>query len=191
MEEIEVKFLDIDKEEMEKKLLAIGATKAGEYFYRRHLFDYPDLRLNQTGAYVRLRDEGDKVTLTFKQRLGIAADDGSQNDQGMKEIEVIVSDFEQTAEIFFAMGFIEKFYQENKRIRYVKGTTEYDIDLWPELKPFLEIEAKSWQDIDAAILELGLNPDDKKIFSAQQVYKLNGINENDYKSMTFEGLIKK
>lgn len=191
MEEIEVKFLNIDREEMEKKLLAIGAEKVGEYFYRRHLFDYPDLRLNKTGAYVRLRDEGEKVTLTFKQRLGMKSDDGTVNDEGMKELEVVVDDFEKTAEIFFAMGFIEKFYQENKRIRFRKGTTEFDIDIWPQLLPFLEIEAKSWEDIDKAITELGLDPKDKKIFSAQQVYKLSGINENDYKSMTFDGFIKK
>ena len=59
MEEIEVKFLNIDSDLMEKKLLKIGAKKVFEKLYHRKVFDYPDLRLNDQGAWVRLRDEGE------------------------------------------------------------------------------------------------------------------------------------
>jgi|SRR3989338_1187239 len=191
MEEKEVKFLDIDPAEIEKKLLAIGAEKAGEYFYRRRIFDYPDLRLNREGAWIRLRDEGDKITLAFKKRLGFSSHDGSTSDQGMREIEVTVNDFEKTALLLQELGFIEKFYQENRRVRWNKGDIEFDIDFWPLLEPYLEIEAPSWKEIDRAIGELGLDPKDKKIFSTNQVYKLKGINELDYKRITFEGGFEK
>lgn len=189
MEEIEVKFLDIDPEAIQKKLIEIGAEKEGEYFYRRQIFDYPGFTLNEQGAWLRLRDEGDKVTLGYKQRLGMKG--GNSSDDGTKEIEVMVSDFSKTKELLLSLGLIEKFYQENKRIRYKKGTTEFDIDFWPQLEPYLEIEAPSWEDIDVAIKELELNPEDKKIFPTHQVYKLKGINELDYTSMTFGGFIKR
>lgn len=71
MEEIEVKFLDIDPEAIEKRLLKIGAKFNFDKIHQRTIFDYPDLRLNAQGAYLRLRDEGEKVTLAFKKRLGV------------------------------------------------------------------------------------------------------------------------
>jgi adenylate cyclase class 2 len=190
-EEIEVKFLNIDVGATEEKLKNIGAKKVGEYFYRRQIFDYPGYTLDKKGAWLRLRDEGDKITLSFKQRLGIEAHDGSVSDKGMEEIEIVVSDFEKTKKLLLKTGLIEKFYQENKRIRWVKDGIEFDIDFWPQLDPYLEIEAKSWEEIDAAIGWLGLNPADKKIFSANQIYKSKGINEIDYARMTFDGFVKR
>lgn len=191
MEEIEVKFLNIDTSLMEKKLKSIGAEKVFEKLYKRKVFDYPDLRLNKMGAWVRLRDEGDKITLTYKERLGVKTYNGEVNDDSMEEIEVKVSNFEETAKILKKIGLIEKFYQENKRIRYQLNDIEFDIDLWPELEPYLEIEAPSWEKINKAIKLLELNPEDKKIFSTTQVYKMKGIEDIEYKEMTFKRMVKK
>ena len=191
MEEIEVKFLNIDPVLIEKKLVDLGAEKTFEKIYRRRVFDHPDLRLNNRGAFVRLRDEGDKITLTFKQRLGVKTHDGKTNDKGMEEIEVNVSDFEKTAVLLKKIGLEEKFYEENRRIRYQLGDIEFDIDFWPLLEPYLEIEAPSWGKIDEAIKLLRLDPKDKKIFSTYQVYQLKGINENDYQILTLEKIVKK
>ena len=191
MEEIEVKFLNIDPVLIEEKLVDLGAEKTFEKIYRRRVFDHPDLRLNNRGAFVRLRDEGDKITLTFKQRLGVKTHDGKTNDKGMEEIEVNVSDFEKTAVLLKKIGLEEKFYEENRRIRYQLGDIEFDIDFWPLLEPYLEIEAPSWGKIDEAIKLLRLDPKDKKIFSTYQVYQLKGINENDYQILTLEKIVKK
>ena len=190
-EEIEVKFLDVDVQKLEEKLAAIGAKKVGDYSYRRNVFDFPGFPLNEKGAWVRLRDEGDKITLTWKQRLGITSHDGTTSDTGMEEIEVVVSDFDATATMLRRIGMIDKFYIENKRSRWVRGTVEFDIDSWPLIKPYLEIEAKSWADVDEAIQLLGLNPADKKIFSTNQVYHLNGIVELDYTKLTFDEVVKR
>jgi adenylate cyclase, class 2 len=191
MEEIEVKFLNIDSVLMEGKLEAIGAKKMFEKLYKRRIFDYPDLRLNKKGAWIRLRDEGEKITLTYKERIGMKTFDGKTNDDSMEEIEINVNDFEKTAEMLNKIGFIEKFYQENKRIRYRLNDIEFDIDFWPQLDPYLEIEAPSWEKIDEAIKLLELNPEDKRIFSTTQIYKLKGIEDIDYKEITFKGLIKR
>ncbi|MDB5260651.1 MAG: hypothetical protein JWN37_882 [Candidatus Nomurabacteria bacterium] len=189
MEEIEVKFLNIDKESLEEKLISLGAKKEGDYFYKRNVFDYPDLRLDKQGAWVRLRDEGGRVMLGFKQRLGMQGTTGK--DEGMYEREVEVKDYEGTADILRKIGLVDKFYIENKRTRYIMDGIEFDIDEYPLLKPFLEIEGKSWGDVDKAISLLGFNKEDAKKFSATQIYALEGIDDKEYVIMTFEKQVKK
>jgi adenylate cyclase class 2 len=192
MREIEVKFLDIDPEKIQNKLESIGAKKIGEYFYRRRVFDYPDWRLDKANSWLRLRDEGDGVTLSFKKRIGVNLSDVNANDSGMEEIEIVVNDFEKTAELILQLGFVEKHYVENRRIRWEKDGIEFDVDTYPELEPYLEIEAPSWEKIDDAIRFLGLNQKDKKIFSTNQIYAKKGIRVEEMKRITFdEGLVKR
>lgn len=191
MEEIEVKFLNIKPNIIERKLRKIGAKKIFNKLYKRRVFDYPDLRLHKKGAWIRVRDEGDKITLTFKQRIGVKSHDGKINDKTMQEIEVEVKDFDKTANLLRAVGLEEKFYEENRRIRYKLGEIEFDIDFWPKLKPYLEIEAPSWKEINKAIKLLEFDPKNKRIFSTYQIYQLAGINEEDYKEITFKKLVKK
>lgn len=190
MEECEVKFLDINVDQISNKIEKLGGIKQFDRVFRRIVFDYPDLRLNdQKHAWVRLRDEGDKVTLSYKQRLDIG--DGTSNDRSMLEHEVVVSDFEQTAEILRNIGLADKFYEENRRVQYRIGEVELDIDYWPKLNPYLEIEAPSWELVHDMIEKLELNPDDKKIFSTHQIYAQAGINENDYSKITFDEMVKR
>lgn len=193
-EEIEVKILNINIEEVENKLKEIGAKRIGEFIQKWKTFDYPDWRLDKEGAWVRLRDEGnEKITLSFKKRLGMKDREGiSGNDDGMEEIEIYVNDFNATALIFEKIGFIEKHYTEKKRIKWLKDDVEFDIDIYPEIEPYLEIETTSWEKIDEMVLLLGFKLEDKKIFSANQVYALKGIKVSEMQRMTFkEGLVKK
>jgi len=190
MEEIEVKFLNINIEEIEAKLKNIGAKKVFDKIYKIRIFDYPDLRLNDRKSWLRLRDEGDKVTVAFKRRLGVSQVAGV-NDQGMEELEVVVDNFDRTSDIFLSLGLMIKFYEEKRRIRYILDEIEFDIDLMPALDPFLEIESSSWENVDRGIKLLGLNPEDKKIFSASQIYALKGIKMLDYIEFKFDGLIKR
>ncbi len=191
MEEIEVKFLDIHVSDLEIKLIALGAQKQFDKLYRRRVYDYPDLRLNTDHSWVRIRDEGDKVTMGFKRRIVNLEGNQEKNDISMEEVEIEVSDFEKTALILEKIGLTLKFYQENRRIRYTFEGIEFDIDFWPQLNPYLEIEAHSWDEIDRAINLLSLNPADKKIFSTNQIYKINGIRSLDYIEMTFDRMVKR
>ena len=162
MEEIEIKYLDIDPEQLEKKLIELGAKKAGDYHYRRAVFDYPDFRLDAQASWLRLRDEGDKITLTFKQRLGVKEGSLSGDDTGMYEKEVVVSDFDTTREIILKIGLIEKMYQENKRTRYLLDGVECDIDTWPLIPTYLEVEGDSWKKVETVAEKLGFKKEDAK-----------------------------
>ena len=191
MEEIEIKFLDIDREQLEKKLVALGAKKAGEYHYRRAVFDYPDFRLDAQAAWLRLRDEGDQITLTFKQRLGVKKGSLKGDDAGMYEKEVVVNDFDTTREIILKTGLVDKMYQENKRTRYILDGVECDIDTWPLIPTYLEIEGDSWEKVDAVAENLGFKKEDAKKFSTNQIYRLHGLDDRNFLKLTFDEQIER
>lgn len=192
MEEFEVKFLKIDPVETRKKLKKLGAKKVFERLFRRKIYDYPDWRLNSGGSWLRIRDEGEQVTMTYKQRLGKNLDStGKINDEGMEEVEVVVDNFENTCLIFEKIGFVCKRYIENRRERWKLNDVTFDLDTYPLIPTYLEIETTSWEKIDEMILSLKLDPKEKKIFSGKQVYMNYGIDENDYDVITFENQVKK
>jgi adenylate cyclase class 2 len=187
-EEIECKYLNIDVSELKEKIKALGGSLKFNRTFRSYVFDYPNRSLDKDFSWLRLRDEGDAVRLAFKQRLGVVK---GSNDEGMKEVEVAVGDFEKTAEIFRLLGMEVKFYEEKRRTQYKIGNVEVCIDEWPLIPPYAEIEGQSWKDVDSMALKLGFKLKDKKIFSAMQVFKKYGINENDFSVLTFDKQIKK
>jgi adenylate cyclase class 2 len=187
MEEIEVKFLEIDPEELEGKIIKLKAEKKFDRIFRRRVFDFPDWRLDKAGAWLRIRDEGDKITMSFKQRLGM----GKGNDKGMEESEVTVSDFEETAAIMKRLGMVEKFYEENRRIEYILDGVKIDIDRFPLLRPYVEIEGKSWEEVEKISKKIGMKWEEKIIISTMQIYERNGIKERDYEVLTFEKQVKR
>jgi predicted adenylyl cyclase CyaB len=191
-EEIEVKFLSISKEEIEQKLAKIGATKVGDIFLRHVSFDYPDYRLDKDNSWIRLRDEGDKIVLAYKKRLGVTSQDGSTNDAGMEEIEVIVDDYEETKLLLKKVGFIEKHGEAQKRrTKWQKGTVVFDIDTVALIPTYLEIEAETLGDLEDAVQELDLDSAERKICSVNQLYAMYGINTSEYRTINFGEVVKK
>jgi hypothetical protein len=58
-----------------KKMKSLGGKlKSKEVFMRRTSYDYPDLRLNEISAWIRVRDEGNKITMGYKQRQAETVD---------------------------------------------------------------------------------------------------------------------
>lgn len=190
-QEIEAKILDVDVNQIEEKLLTLGARKIGEKLFRSTSFDYPGFTLDKQAAWVRLRDEGDKITLAYKQRLGISDLHSGGNDQGMEEVEFEVSNFDNVKQFLFKIGLVEKFSQEKNRISWGKDEIKYDIDTWPRLNPYLEVEGDTWETVDAAIVELGFDLKDKKVCSATQIYEMAGIRDKDYVKMTFSEFVRR
>lgn len=115
-EEIEVVFLEIDKDKIEEKLLSIGAKKMKDIFYRNLSFDFPDYRLDKDNSWIRLRDQEDEIVLAYKKRLGVTSQDGSTNDTGMEEIEIIVDNYENARIFLEKIGLIEKHEAEKKEL---------------------------------------------------------------------------
>ena len=70
---------------------------------------------------------------------------------------MVVDDFDKAAEMLGKLHFYEKrFYQENKRELHKLGDTEFAIDSWPKIPPYLEIESTSKEEVERyfKVLEL-------------------------------------
>lgn len=163
--EIEAKWLDIDHDEFRQRLVTAGATCAHtERQMSRKVFDYPDDRLHDIGGWVRVRDEGDKVTLSYKQL-------NDRSLHGTKEVTVVVDDFATTCLFLESIGLESKSYQETKRESWRLGDAEIELDTWPWIPTFVEIEAKSEADLRQIAKRLGLQMQDALHGSVETAYQ--------------------
>ena len=150
--EIEAKFLNVDHNEIRERLRAIGAVcELPNRVMRRKTFDFPDGRLRkECNGWARLRDEGDKITMSYKQ-----LDDRSF--QGTKEVNILIDSFDKGCALLESLGLQVIAYQETKRESWKLGTTEIELDEWPWAKPYLEIEGPSEAAVKEVALQLGLD----------------------------------
>ncbi|MDP3880602.1 MAG: class IV adenylate cyclase [bacterium] len=149
--EIEAKFAKIDSDEVREHLKSLGAKLvSAERLMRRKNFDYPDRRLYQKNGWIRLRDEGDKVTLTYKQI------NDSKDLHGTQEISVQVGNFDDTDKLLSVLGFEAWAHQENKRESWTLEDVEIEIDTWPWIPPYLEIEGPTEESVKTTAGKLGL-----------------------------------
>ncbi len=73
----------------------------------------------------------------------------------MQETEIEVNSFEETNELLEKLGFSYRSYQEKRREKYSLNEHEIDIDTWPKLLPYIEIEGKDKNDIEKILSILG------------------------------------
>lgn len=165
--EIEVKFLHINHDDIRNKLKETGFLCVTPMrLMRRAIIDYSDRRL-QTGkpnSYVRIRDEGDRITLTYKQFDSLSID-------GAKEVEVITSSFEDTIKIFTQIGLDVVSLQESKRETWRNDFCEVVLDEWPWLDPYIEIEAATESEVKNVAGKLGLDWSQAKFGDVMVAYR--------------------
>lgn len=158
--EIEATFINIDKDTMRKKLREVGAELVQpEILMRRVIFDLGP------GSFARVRDEGDKITMSYKQ-----VDDLSLS--GTKEICVNVSNYEDTINLLKHVGLKAKADQETLRETWELDGAEITLDTWPWLPSYVEIEGKSEGNVKQAAEKLGFKMEDAHYGSVDQVYKI-------------------
>ncbi len=159
--EYEVRIIEINKEEVIERLEKLGATKVGEFNYRRYVYDFNPAQYEK---WIRLRTDGKQTTLTIKEITDYGI-------EGTKETEIEVSDFDITNEILEKLGYVARGYQENNRIRYMLDNVEIDIDTWPSIPTYLEIEGKCSQDVVETIEKLGLKKGEVVSLDVQSMFE--------------------
>ncbi len=174
--EIEARILEINKEEIIKKLENIGATFINNYDQKRYIYDFNPVIANK---WLRLRTNGIETTLTIKEIK-------SDNIDGTEELEIKVDSLEKTALILQELGYNPRLYQENFRTRYMYNNIEIDIDSWPKIPTYIELEGNSKEDIIALVKVLGYKEEDIITYGVKKIYEHYGLNIDTFKELKFE-----
>ena len=163
--EFEAKVLEVEPEEVAAVVLAAGGEFVGKFLMRRFVYDVVP---GDASRWVRLRDDGRRCTLAVKE----IAHDGID---GTQETEVVVGDFGMTDLLLQRMGFRAKSYQENRRTSYTVAGAAVEIDEWPMIPPYLEIEADSRERVVEVAATLGFEESRLTGENTVKVYARYGI----------------
>lgn len=174
--EYEVRILEIDVESLENKLQGLGALYEDEINQKRYVYD---IKPKREGKWIRLRKANENITLTIKDIVSNSID-------GTKELEIKVDDFEKTNLLLEDLGYINKGYQENKRKRYYIDDVEIDIDSWPLIPTYVEIEGKSEETVIKTAEKLGYSKDDIVTLNVNEIYRKYGYELDEIKDLRFE-----
>lgn len=166
--ELEAKFINIDKKDLRKRLRENGATLVR-----------PELKMKKTifdlarNVFARVRDEGDHITVTYKN-----VSDASRID-GTHEVNLIVDDYDRAVAFITALGIKPKAQQETYRESWTLDGAEIDIDTWPWLPTFVEIEGTSVDNVRNVAEKLGFDFADAHFGSVDEIYKVYYNVSND------------
>lgn len=170
--EYEAMFKDVNKEDIRNKLKSLNAELVKpEFLQKRIIFELPGGQA--INKWVRLRDEGDKITLTYKEITGGVID-------GQREILVTVNDFEKTKRILEKTGLTNVAHQENHRELWILDGVEVYIDTWPFINTLVEVEGKNEEEVKRISEKIGFDYS-KAIFASVEVLysEKYGINKLD------------
>jgi adenylate cyclase class 2 len=176
--EHEAKVLDIDLDKVRAVILVKGGQQVGgPKLMRRYVYDIVPGDLSK---WLRLRDTGMETTLCVKQIASDAID-------GTHEIETTVGDFAATNELLGLLGFTPKSYQENRRTSFVLDGARLELDEWPLIPPYLEIEGDTRDDVVRVAGLLGFAEDQLTGENTMKVYARYGIELGEIGELRFLG----
>ena len=156
--EIELKFPVADVRAFRTAVEALGFTLVTERTFESNtLYDTEDRQLRERRQILRLREYGDRRTLTHKRQPEGEADTRYKT---RIETESSVEDCAAIAEVFAHMGYVPAFRYEKYRTEWVAPAggdgklvlDETPIGVWAELEG-----EPAW--IDAMLERLGVNPE--------------------------------
>jgi len=160
--EIEVKFLEVDKPQLIKQLLDLGAVDKGEEKITEQIYKDKEGKWTDQEKFARFRQTKGKTVFTYKHVLERTA-------TGTVEIEFNIDQPEKLK------AFLEELdlalARENEKIRhkFMLGDVTIDIDTWPKVPTYVEIEGPSEQSIMDAAAKLGFDYAKAEFGTAQQV----------------------
>ena len=173
MHEIETKVLEVDSKELIEKLQSFGAEKIQEVTLTVDWFSTPGFDKDHQPWFLRVRSYSTgKIEITWKGKH-----DMLKNVRRVQEVNLLVDDHDKTKSLFEAIGLICYAHQEKKRISWKLDNVQFDLDTYPKMPAYLEIEAGSEKEIVDMIKKLDLtdhetwNDGEKTLIEGK--YKIN------------------
>ena len=163
--EIELKF-KINDNQIKKIINNPDITAEKEVHQKTMMFDNADKLMEHTDGRIRLRQQGNKISLSYKRPLPSAG-----NEKKEVELETEVGNFEVMSNILRTMGYAPTTsYEKYTTFFKLKGQPEIHIEIqkYP-FETFLEIEG-SKEEIEKTAKQLGFDTKDALVKPADTLF---------------------
>lgn len=181
-------LMSINQKQELKKI--IGKSNFSEITEKENIieiFNKPEISkfLSQFGnnskKWIRVRKTKNTTMITVKHILA----NNESNLQQVLETEMEVPNMEEANQLLQALGFSYRSYQEKKRKTFELDGHEIDIDTWPWIPTYIEIEGKDENDLEKILQKLGYSIKDTISCTADEIYKIYGINVLEKREVKF------
>lgn len=150
--EIETKVLDIDVKAILKTLTLLGARKILETRLKVTWFRIKGVKEGEDPWFLRIRSNSEgESEVTWKAVLGVLG-----VSRKCKEINFKIAEPEKLSDLFMVIGLERYAEQEKDRASFVLKGWQFDIDRYPNMPAYLEIEGKSEKHVKEAMELLGV-----------------------------------
>ena len=150
--EIETKVLDIDGKSVTRVLKKLGAKRFRDTRLVVDWYREKGVKEGKDQWYLRIRsDSTGKHEVTWKARsqiTGVA--------RKHKEINFLVNEPDKLSDLFKSIGLEKYAHQEKDRVSYRFKKWTFELDIYPGMPPFLEIEGTSERHIREGMRLLGI-----------------------------------
>lgn len=182
-QEYETKILDIDVPSFKRKLHQLGLRcNRPRHLVRRWVFSLPNKKDN---SWVRIIEESDvkgQLALAYKSYA-------SYQIGGIREYEVAIKGKISEMRNFFELlgcSLIAEQHSYEEQYQYPgQKNIKIEIQEWPLIPPYVEIEGKNENEVTQALTDLGFDINKSQPVTTKMVYEKYGINLHDYKTLSF------
>ena len=186
MKELETRIVDINVDDIRRKMNSLGAEKVKEEYQINNIYDFEDNRLLNSKGYARIRITDDRlnnkevVYMTTKKMLS----------QGtfkvMEENKTIVEDKEAAEKIFLSLGLSLKQSIKKYRESYKIEDSLIEIDINDKNFcpfPYLEIETTSEERLEEILALLGYTLKDTTSKTIYELLEERGLSKGEGKGL--------
>lgn len=168
----------------------LPSNKVSEILNNNNFINFINNFKNTPHKWVRLRKTVERnenkeikesTTLTIKHILKSNA----SGIQQMHETEILVNSIEETNELLENLGFYARSYQEKKRVKYILNNHEIDIDTWPKLPTYFEVEGNDKKDLEKILNLLGYSFEEAVSCTVDDIYNTIGLDINNMPILKF------
>lgn len=173
MNEIEVKILGIDPDAVARTLIGLGAIQLFDGIVKCHHFDHGDGEIRTKGSLFRLRRWEPAEGTDFEGKLEICYKGPKTVVDGCKvreEIETTVGDADRFELMVARLGYCVTMNNEKRRRSFEWNGVHVDIDEYPQVPAYMEIEGPHRVAIDGALERLGLQGCEMSTETADELF---------------------
>lgn len=178
MLEKEIKILEINKEEILKKLELLWAEKSFEWFIHDIYYDFiewENMKMEDNKRLFRVRQKWEIHLYTIKRKRNKKSEGWEDWVKIADEWENLITDVDSFKKVLEKYGMTQVREKKKYRVSYKLNNVEFDIDDYDWIPTLMEIEAKTIEEINEYVKLLWLENYVKKNFWSRKLYEYYGL----------------